>query len=482
MSFSVRRKRQSTSAGIVYPDSGTDTPVGDIRAVFGPRRFPGHIATVGHDYDFHPGDDVALEVGDDLLSPINGTVSRLHMTHFGWERAEQLWYWTEDDDSSGAGAAWSASAGTLSITGTRGGAKSFPAVAKLVRSGVGAPLTANTWEMRFKLDDAQVAINGAVGFGFYNQADSQYVTMEWDGTNVYAYGARSGGAVTNHGASAAIGGDRWLRVRSNGGNLTWAKSTDGATWTTVWTEPNPTWTNPDRPIWSPVLYWRSKDTNATPDTVAVDFLGWYEANTIPRFGNWLIIARGDDAMMMIHFSDLYVALGDYVDAGQPVGIVGTTGFDDISGNVTTTHVHFEYIPNSLSVYSRAASINPMAAGIMPRTDVTNNVTVTQTIENDPDGVSSIKLAISCARAAQDFDVNEISLTGTLATRTVNFNTRAGLNADVDVPKQSGVYIVANPFNGASSSYDVDIYFNMGTVGTLVSAYVKDCNGVTLWSI
>lgn len=480
MSFSVRPKKQSTSSGIVWPDTGNDTPSG-VGAVFGARLFPAHVATVGYDYDFHPGADVALEVGDDLLSPINGTVLRLQMTHFGWELANQLNYWTADSD--GPGATWSAGSGTLTGSGTRGGAQTFPTVDKLYRSGAGASLTADSWEMRFKLGAGQSSIAGAIGFGFHNDTDSQYVTMEWDGTNVYAYGARSGGNVTSHGSSAAIGAERWLRVRSNGGNLVWSKSTDGATWTTVWTEANPTFTNPSRPIWKPVIYWRSKDTNATPDALAIDFVGWYDENTIPRFGNHITISRAADKIVMIHFSDFYVSLGDYVYAGQPVGVVGLTGFDDISGNVTTTHVHFEYHPNSLSIYSRAEGVNPFDSDIMPRTNVSNNVSVVQSSANDPDAVDSHKLAITCTRGAQDFDINEIQLVGSSATRTINFNSRSGLNANVDIPKQSGVYFVAKSFNSASSSYTLDVYFNKSVVGaTITSAYIKDCNGVTLWSV
>lgn len=480
MSFSLRPKRQSEAGGIVWPDTGNDTPSG-VAAVFGPRLFPGHVATIGYDYDFHPGEDVALSVGDTLLSPVNGTISRLQMTHFGWERSEQLDYWQADND--GPGASWIAGSGSLSGQGTRGGSVSFPNVDKLYRTGAGASLTANTWEMRFKLAASQGSLSGAIGFGLHNETDSQYVTMEWDGTNVYAYGARSGGNVTSHGSSAAIGSERWLRVRSNGGSLSWAKSTDGATWTTVFTEANPTFTNPGRPVWRPVIYWRSRDTNATPASIEIDFVGWYDENTIPRFGNHLTIGQGARKVVMIHFSDFDVQLGDYVRAGQAVGVVGLTGFDDVSGNVTTTHVHFEVHPTNVTVYSRAEGVNPSKAGIMPRDNVSNNVTVSVTSANDPDGVDSHKLAIVCSREDQDFDINEIQVAGSSATRTLNFDTRAGLNANVDIPKEAGVYIVAKSFNAASSAYSMDVYFNKSVVGaSITTAHIKDCNGVTLWSL
>jgi hypothetical protein len=120
---------------------------------------------------------------------------------------------------------------------------------------------------------------------------------------------------------------------------------------------------------------------------------------------------------------------------------------------------------------------------MPRANVSNNVSVVSSTANDPDAVSCNKLAITVTRADQDFDFNEISMTGNLATRTVNFNSRAGLNANVDIPKESGVYIVPGAFNAESASYTFDVYFSRAVVGTtVVSAYIKDCNGVTLWSV
>ena len=83
-------------------------------------------------------------------------------------------------------------------------------------------------------------------------------------------------------------------------------------------------------------------------------------------------------------------------------------------------------------------------------------------------------------------LNEISLTGNLATRTINFNTRAGLAADNDIPVSgvvlAVVYIVPEPFDASSPEYVVNLYFNKTAVGTtFVSAYVKDIAGTILWA-
>lgn len=479
MTFSIRPKRKSASSGIVWPDTGNDTPSG-VKDVFGGRPFSAHISTVGYDYDFHRGVDVNLAEGDPYLSPVSGTVIRLHRNHFTFNTASQTAYWTEDND--GYGAAWTQGTG-LTISGTRGGSNSWPNVSKYENRASPLDLTAGQWEMRMLLDSGVSAITGAVGFGVYDNRGTQRVLMEWDGTSLYAYGTYSGGNLSNNGSSTAWTSSKlWLRVRSSGTTLQWASSADGSTWTNAFTETNPSFTNGQVPCWVPTIYYRSKDTNATPHSVKIKYVGWYDTNTVGRFGNWLSIGRGTDKFTALHFDTLTVQLGDYVEAGQSLGTVGLTGFDDRSGPVTTPHVHVEYAPVGTSLYDNAESVNPLDSDIMPRTNVSNNVSVVRSTANDPDGVDSHKLVITCTRQAQDFDMNEFSLTGNTSSRTVNWNTRSGLNADPDIPKQSGVYFVASSFDENSASYVITIYFNKSTVGsTFTSAYIKDCNGVTLWS-
>ena len=50
--------RNPGSPAYVWPITGTDTP-DEIFSNFGPRPFSFHIATVGYDYDFHRGCDIA---------------------------------------------------------------------------------------------------------------------------------------------------------------------------------------------------------------------------------------------------------------------------------------------------------------------------------------------------------------------------------------------------------------------------------------
>ena len=69
------------------------------------------------------------------------------------------------------------------------------------------------------------------------------------------------------------------------------------------------------------------------------------------------------------------------------------------------------------------------------------MTLAVSTANDPNRVSSTLFKLVISRADQNFDLNEISMTGTTTTGTINFNTRAGLDTDADLPVNGGVYYV-----------------------------------------
>jgi hypothetical protein len=485
--FSSRPRRDAKSSGVVWPDTGTGT-TSTVKDVYGSRPFTPHIATVGYDHDLHVGVDMDLSPGDTLYAPSGGAIIRLHRTHYGWETAQQLTYWAEDDDSAGAGATWSrVNPSTLRIVGTRGGSKTFPNVAKYYHQTERAFVTkissVDDWEIRLRLAST-TAITGKLGFCLHSTATDQYVGMEWDGANATAVGARSGGALTSHGTNLAVTTETWLRVQytASTDTLSWDVSSDATTWTNVASQTTQTFTDGSRPIWVPTLYWRSTDTNAATATIDIESFAWFDGNGIGRFGNWLMIGKDGEKYPMMHFQDINVSLGDIVEAGQSVGVAGLTGFDTRSGQVVTEHAHIEYHANSKAIYAKEEALNPLAPGILPRTNVSNNVTVTRSTANDPDAVACWRLRVQVARADQDFDLNSVTLTGDLATRTINWQTRAGLNADVDIPKHDGVYVVPEDFNANSSEYEVSFYFSKAVVGTsFTSASVLDTAGTVLWS-
>jgi hypothetical protein len=346
-------------------------------------------------------------------------------------------------------------------------------------------LNTDDWELRLNFATVpSTAGQGTIGFGIIDDDAGEFLTLEYDGTTLTIRAEDSVGAMTVDGTTAAVGSQTWLRIRLTGTTIHWERSTDQATWNSIGTQTiGSNWTNDTTPKWIPIIYWKSIDSDATPATVDIAQFGWHDDQTIPRFGNWCVIQNGDLKMHVMHMRELTVAQGDFIEvAGRQIGTVGQTGFDTISGPILEPHIHLEAIENNNDSYSNDDPVNPLAPGILPRANGDANVSVVRTTANDPDAVDSWKLAITVTRSTEDFDLNLITLTGNLATRTVNFDTRAGLNADNDIPKEAGVYIVPSAFNHLSATYVVDIYFNKSVVGTTFTSYsVQDTEGTVLAS-
>ena len=59
--------------------------------------------------------------------------------------------------------------------------------------------------------------------------------------------------------------------------------------------------------------------------------------------------------------------------------------------------------------------------------------------------------------------------------TINFNTRAGLNADPDIPVANGVYLEPND----DATLKVKVYAHTATFTGTVTFVIKDVDGNTL---
>ena len=470
-------------SGIVWPQIANATP-GNVKDVFGPRPFLPHVGTVGYDYDLHRGIDVTANAGDPVYSMQCGAIIRWHYTHFGWEADSQLDQWSEVDPAGSVSFARQAPS-TLLITGDRVGAQTFPATAgrfQPVRERV-MPDT-NDWELRLSFTNP-ISTTGQLGFGILDTLTNELAAIEYDGTTFTVRGVDSGGAMGVDGSTFAVANKPWVRVRFDFATTTifWDWSDDQETWVNIASQAAVSFTNGIIPVFLPVLYWRSTDVNANPDTVEIDTFGWYDDQTIPRFGNWVEMSSAGRRFLIMHQRELLVPQGTILyTAGAQIGTVGNTGFDAKSGPVLYNHFHIERIDNNDYDYNNDDPQNALAIGILPRTNVLNNITAVRTSENDPDGNPSFRLAITVTRADQNFDLNQISLTGDVATRTINWDTRSGLNPNNDIPVWDGVYVVPVAFDGASASYQCSVYFNTATVGsTFVSAEIRDTNGNVVWS-
>jgi murein DD-endopeptidase MepM/ murein hydrolase activator NlpD len=458
------------------PSSG-----GIIRDAFGPRPFAYHVGTVGYDYDFHRGIDVSMDNGDPAYAPITGVISRLHFTYFGWEDDVQMEHWQSVNNSNSLSVALGTN--QLNLTASRVGSITFPSgIDKFEALRDHISINSDDWVVETEF--SALSTTGSLGMGVFNRDNTQYVCMDYDGTTFTIRAVDSIGNFTANGSTYSVSGKTWMRISFtlSTGTFTWSHSEDGTTWTDLTTETGKTFST-SVPLFKPTLYWKSADTNATPYSLVVKKINWQDLSQhVGRFGNWLQITQNDHKVIIMHNRSLYVSLGDYVSAGQMIAKIGKTGFDVKSGRVLYDHPHLEYIANNKYFYDNDEPINILSSGFLPRANVSNNVSCNVITENDPNSVSSWKMDISVSRQDQDFDMNQISLTGNLATRTINFNTRSGLNADSDIPVQDGVYIVAYDMNENSATYELDVYFNKSVVGTsLVSYEIRDTNGTILAS-
>lgn len=488
-----RRIRTATQGGHAWPGTGDHNPE-DIADPFGPRApFSPHVSTVGFSYDFHRGIDCVegQPKGSTVYSPLNGSVVRRHFTHFDFVSNSS--YLTGDriaeTDPNGEAVFTEASA-RLEVATSSPASRSFgTGVARLVCTEK-LQATGDDWSVQVEFSAVPSLPNGAAGIAIYDPDSGEYAALEYDGTDVAGFGGDSGGGFFGGSPgiaiTSAVASQTWLQLQWDDGTstLSWEYGTDGDSWTSLTTDNSVSWSNPSYKhqfeVW---LYWRPTATGADDDFF-VNFFGFVDDKTIGRFGNFLVLANKNEKFVMVHFSDLSVEAGDRVQVGDELGTTGNTGFDFRSGRILNPHCHVEYhSPDNGAIIDQTQAINPLDPDVLPRDDVTNNVSVSRTEENDPNGDASWKLTVDVSRGSdQGFDVNEISLTGNSATRTVNLNTRAGINSDVDVPDESGVYLDSDAFDENDSTYRIEAYFEKAVVGsTFVSAFVKDTAGTTLWS-
>lgn len=383
----------------------------------------------------------------------------------------------------------------LVMTCTRNGVASFP-------SGIDTyaskylnidPITGD-WIVDIQFTATPTVSAGGVGIGIFNAGSTEYVALEYNGTTFTTHGKSNGATWTADGSTFAVANKTWMRVAYTLATTTyaWAYSTDGQTWTNLTTETGKTFTTVLAAM-TPLLYWRSGDVNASPFTINVDDFEYMDASqTITRFGNWVMISTPTYKIIQCHFQTLYIAsIGvavyptNFVSAGQLLGTVGETGYDYTSGRVTVEHAHFEYAANNGSIYANADAINILDPSLMPRTNSTTNCSIALTSGNDPDGNACHIITLTELRVGtnENFDFNSMTFTGNTTSVTMNWNTRAGLNVNNDIPKQAGLYIVPTNMNEASTQYVSAFYFSKATYGnTFVSCTIYDTAGTLLASL
>lgn len=469
--------------GYVWPGSGTSSPdtIGDP---FGHRTFTGHASGV----DIHRGTDHFDAQGGEIgKSPIHGKVIRRLYTHYpcNYDHSGEL---NESDPSSKATFTIDTANSRLRIVGKNDGTVAFASTAQYRSNRRFSHYTsagaADDWMFDVNIQTALGTLNGKFQFGIYDPLNTEYVYMTYDGATLTAKGKQTAGVMTADGTSAALASKTWLRIKftASTGQIKWQHSTDGSTWVDLATQGTIAFTMKGAGFhvfvgWDPAA-------SAGDETVDLEFWGWWDAHGIGRFGNWVEIANASEKFLLMHFDHLLVSVGQEVRPGDSIGRTGTTGFDILSGRILTAHVHLEYIPNHAHDYSNADPTNPLDANILPRSSTSVSIGVVRDTAMSPLAVDSHRLTITVTRGSnQNFQINEFRLVGNTTSRTVNWNTRAGLDpADQDANNYDGVYFEPVAFDQASSTYVYKLYFSKAVVGaTFSSAYVKDADGNTVWS-
>lgn len=483
--------RRQADPGIVWPSNGlgSSTVIGDV---FGHRTFAAHTSGI----DMHRGVDVLDNVdgagqtagagGAPVYSPVNGCVIRKRYTFFQFDDAANMSQNTEVDPNSKASFARSGS--NLVITGSNNGTVTFPSgLARFESNTPCAPDetdVSNATIMDFQLP-ATMSLVGKLCMGWYDSVNNEYAILEYNGATFTCKGKDAAGVMALDGTTAAAS-VKWGRIYLDNTNQTlyfqYSSTGNVGSWTTIASE-IVAWTRK----WPGHKAFIGFDPAASgaDDTINVDMWGWGDAETISRFGNWLEIARDDAKVLLLHFRDITANVGDVVRAGQQLGITGKTGFDVLSGRIVQNHVHVEWVPNPNYIYNNDHPINPLAPSLLPRANVSSNVSAALSSAAYPGvgGGDSWKLAVTVLRADQDFDLNQVQLVGSVATRTLNYDTRAGLNpADHDANEYDSVYFEPVAFDETSASYQIAYYYKKATVGSGTPTYtVKDTAGTTLVS-
>lgn len=472
--------------GVTWPSNASDTgtTLGDP---FGHRQFAGRPSGV----DFHRGIDTLDGLTPQITySPVMGKIIRKNYSMFNWVRNEQY----NQSTAVNTGIATYALTGSpqvLRITGVNAGTVAFPAnigrfeTNQLFNVGNG---TTEDWFIQYKFDTLPVGLSGQPCFGIYQSQNNEYAAMWYDGTNFVCKGRDAGGVFGVDGTTGAPAGRTWMRIKyvSSSGSVVFMMSTSGTSWTTIATEAAVSWTNRFIPF-KAFLGFNPAAAGAN-DTIDNANFEWFDSDGIGRFGNWVTVATQTGRWLAMHSDHILVNAGDLVYPGQQLMYTGNTGFDDTSGRILQDHLHTEYIHDNDWTYNNDEPLNPLGKdptgrALLPRCS-TLNISVTRTEENDPAGNPSHKLAIVVQRdPCQRFDINTFTLTGNSATRTLNWNTRSGLNpADNDANNYDGIYFEPLAFNEASTQYQVNYYWRKSVVGnTFVSASISDTAGNVLWS-
>lgn len=210
---------------------------------------------------------------------------------------------------------------------------------------------------------------------------------------------------------------------------------------------------------------------------------------LERFGKFIVIEHsensgdlGDYQTAYLHLNNFKsgISVGDHVNKGQHIGYVGKTGVG-INGD----HLHLSLYERTDGIINRDYLRNPLKIlnydGGGQSGSAYYNVTVNKISSN-----SKISVTVTVPDHALDLNQIFIDPQGSSNARTINFETNAGMNSNIDNPYFNDVTIIADPnydFNESKNTYQVRFRYQGSWSSTsFCTVKLKDTHGLEVYNV
>ncbi|MFZ4619341.1 MAG: peptidoglycan DD-metalloendopeptidase family protein [Bacteroidota bacterium] len=191
--------------------------------------------------------------------------------------------------------------------------------------------------------------------------------------------------------------------------------------------------------------------------------------SLQRFGTWMLVRIDSSAGQSrfnayLHLNGFHrFNVGDTVSTSDTIAFMGKSGYE-----INTVHLHFELYKNlSGTSIDKDKANNPME--ILPYTN-SNSYTVSFTVRNDSS-------AIEFTAPESELDLDQVTIYGSLATRSVGYNSRTSIDpANNDNPNYAQVMIDPDQFIQDSTMQRTRIWTKDSETGAIDSVRLTDVNG------
>ena len=194
-------------------------------------------------------------------------------------------------------------------------------------------------------------------------------------------------------------------------------------------------------------------------------------SALQRSGSWILVRIDSAAGQVRHNAYLHMSAFYKYNVGDTVSTADTIGFMGMSGyQINTVHCHFELYKNLVGTnIDKDKSNNPIE--VLPFNNISSSK-VSFVTSND-------STAVQVSTPDTELDFNAITIYGELATRTVDFNARTGIDpVNNDNPAYNNVLIDPDQFVQDSSVQRLRFWLKNSEIGTIDSVHISDVFGNT----